>query len=206
MGRVRRLHGLYNGFLPTRYSRKCEHIPVLFIQRQSRAELQSKSVGGPRFLFGNNSTSGLVATFEAGLMGFFKSLLDEAGKKTGSAIGNTLFRKSTDYHRIGRFEDDLEEQLEAEQEAFRERMEMEQAASLMQSVLNYQFDARDLEHNIAVLTQLDAIIDALPARIFRSEMEQKVYKMAKSKIQSGIAISKRIAPGSQTIAYFENKY
>lgn len=189
-----------------RYSRKCEHIPVLFIHRQSRAELQSKNVGGPRFLFGNNSTSGLVATFEAGIMGFFKSLLDEAGKKTGSAIGNTLFRKSTDYYRLGRFEDDLEEQLEAEQEAFRERMEMEQAASLMQSVLNYQFEARDLEHNIAVLTQLDAIIDALPARIFRSEMEQKAYKMAKSKIEAGLVICRSIAPDHPSVRYFSEKY
>lgn len=34
-------------------------------------------------------------------MGFFKNMFNEAGKKTGSAIGNRLFPKYTDYVRIG---------------------------------------------------------------------------------------------------------
>jgi hypothetical protein len=37
-------------------------------------------------------------------------------------------------------------------------------------------------------------------------MEQKVYKMAKSKMESGIAICKRLDPGNTVVSFFENKY
>ena len=95
-------------------------------------------------------------------MGFFKSLLDEAGKKTGSAIGNKLFPKSTDYVRIGDLGHSQEERVAAEREAQTERLEMEQQTVLMQELLRLHFDSTDLEHNIAVLTQISSIIDSLP--------------------------------------------
>ena len=34
-------------------------------------------------------------------MGFFRNLFDEAGSKTGRAIGNALFPNTTDYIRLG---------------------------------------------------------------------------------------------------------
>jgi len=139
-------------------------------------------------------------------MGFFKNLFDEAGKKTGSAIGNKLFPKSTDYIRLGNLGDDSEERMELEREAQQERLEMEQQTRLMQSLLQLHFDTKDIGHNITVLTQISAIIDSLPGRFYRSEIEQKIYKMAKSMMNTGIAISKDIDPNNRMIAHFENKY
>ena len=139
-------------------------------------------------------------------MGFFKSLFEEAGKKTGSAIGNKLFRKSTDYIRIGDLGHSQEERLASDREAQLERMEMEQQTVLMRELLRLHFDSTDLEHNIAVLTQISSIIDSLPVRLYRTDMEQKVYKMAKSKMESGIAICKRLDPGNTVVSFFENKY
>ena len=117
-------------------------------------------------------------------MGFFKSLFDEAGKKTGSAIGNKLFPNSTDYIRLGELGGDPEERLAAEQNAYIER---------------------DLDHNINVLTQISAILDSIPAWVYRSDLEQKIYKMAKSKMESGVAICKRIDPNSEIVKHFESK-
>ena len=139
-------------------------------------------------------------------MGFFKSLLDEAGKKTGSAIGNKLFPKSTDYVRIGDLGKSQEERLAADREAQTERLEMEQQTVLMQELLRLHFDSTDLEHNISVLTQISSIIDSLPVRLYRTETEQKIYKMAKSKMESGIAICKRIDPNNSVVSFFEGKY
>ena len=98
-------------------------------------------------------------------MGFFKNMFDEAGRKTGSAIGNKLFPKSTDYIRLGKLGDDgSEERMEAEREAQQERLEMEQQTMVMDSLLKLKFDTKDIEHNISVLTQISAIIDSLADR------------------------------------------
>jgi hypothetical protein len=139
-------------------------------------------------------------------MGFFKSLFDEAGKKTGSAIGNKLFPNSTDYIRLGELGGDPEERLAAEQNAYIERLEMEQQKELMFELMKLHFDTKDLEHNINVLTQIAAILDSLPAWVYRSDLEHKIYKMAKSKMESGIAMCKSIDPNNQMITFFENKY
>ena len=139
-------------------------------------------------------------------MGFFKSMLNEAGRKTGSAIGNKLFPKSTDYIRLGSLGNDQEELLEAEHEAALERLEVEQQSELLLEVMRLYFEPGDLDHNIAVLSQLSSIIDSLPSRFNRSELEQKVYRMAKSKIESGLTICKEIAPQNSTVAFFERKY
>mgnify|MGYP007101860068 CR=1 FL=1 len=140
-------------------------------------------------------------------MGFFKNMFDEAGRKTGSAIGNKLFPKSTDYIRLGKLgDDDAEERKEAELEAQQERLEMEQQTMVMESLLKLKFDTKDIEHNIMVLTQISAIIDSLPAHIYRSDLEQKIYKMAKSMMQSGITLSKTMDPKNPMITYFENKF
>lgn len=134
-------------------------------------------------------------------------MFDEAGRKTGSAIGNKLFPKSTDYIRIGKLGDDGEEEImEAEREAQQERLEMEQQTMVMESLLKMKFDTKDIEHNITILTQISAIIDSLPARIYRSELEQKIFKMAKSMMQSGITLSKAMDPKNHMVTYFDNKY
>lgn len=135
-------------------------------------------------------------------MGFFRSLFDEAGKKTGSAIGNKLFPKSTDFIRLGELGVNQEKRLAATQE----RIEMESQAELIKELFRIQFDTHDLEHNIEQLTQVAAIIDSLPSWIQRTELEQKAYKMAQSKLRTGIEICKSIEPGNPVVKHFENKY
>ena len=132
-------------------------------------------------------------------------MLNEAGKKTGQAIGNKLFPGSTDYLRIGSLGDE-NGRLEADLEVQQERMEMEHQSALQQAMIRLHFDSRDIEHNVSVLTQIAAIIDSLPNRFQRSEMEQKTYKMAKSMIQSGIVLCKRIDASHPMVAYFDSKY
>ena len=141
-------------------------------------------------------------------MSFFRNLLDEAGRKTGSAIGNRLFPKYTDYIRLGSTPGtDDEDRLEEERESAKERLDMQQQANIQQSLLRFQFDAYDLDHNIAVLTHIAAIIDSLPSWPgWRSEYEDRTLKMAKSLMRSGIEISKRIDSSNPIIAQFDSKY
>lgn len=139
-------------------------------------------------------------------MGFFKNMFDEAGRKTGKAIGNKLFPKSTDYIRIGDLGDDRKEQLEMELEAQQDRLKMEHQNGLMQSLLQIHFDTRDIDKNIEGLTKVAAILDSLPSRLERDQMDNKVYKMAKSMMSSGIAICKSINPNNAIVKHFESKY
>ena len=140
-------------------------------------------------------------------MGFFKSLLDEAGKKTGSAIGNKLFKHSTDYVRLGDLDgDSFQDRIDAEREAAKERIELESQAAQLRELLRIQFDPHNIEYNIIALTQISAILDSLPTRLSRSEMEQKIFKMASSKIKTGIEICKSIDPDNRVVKHFESKY
>ena len=139
-------------------------------------------------------------------MGFFKNMFDEAGRKTGKAIGNKLFPKSTDYIRIGDLGDDRKEQLEMELEAQQDRLKMEHQNGLMQSLLQIHFDTKDIDNNIEGLTKVAAILDSLPSRLERDQMDNKVYKMAKSMMSSGIAICKSINPNNAIVKHFESKY
>ena len=75
----------------------------------------------------------------------------------------------------------------------------------MFELMKLHFDTKDLEHNINVLTQIAAILDSLPAWVYRSDLEHKIYKMAKSKKESGVAICKRIDPNNEIIKHFESK-
>ncbi len=133
-------------------------------------------------------------------------MFDEAGRKTGKAIGNKLFPKSTDYIRIGDLGDDRKEQLEMELEAQQDRLKMEHQNGLMQSLLQIHFDTRDIDKNIEGLTKVAAILDSLPSRLERDQMDNKVYKMAKSMMSSGIAICKSINPNNAIVKHFESKY
>ena len=137
-------------------------------------------------------------------------MFEEAGSKTGRAIGNKLFPNSTDYVRLGDLNGNSVEQARqmarARSEAERERIEAELLADKMREVLSLQFDARDMDHNINVLAQLAAIMDSLPSRFNRSDEEKRVYKAAKTKMQAGLRICKAKAPHHPALEYFEEKY
>ena len=143
-------------------------------------------------------------------MGFFRNMFDEAGSKAGRAIGNKLFPKSTDYVRIGDLDGNsterAREMIEAQSDAEQERIAAQLSADTMRMVLNLQFDMRDMDHNLNVLTQLATIIDSLPSRFNRTDEEKRIYKTAKAKMEAGLVICKSKDPHNQALAYFEEKY
>lgn len=143
-------------------------------------------------------------------MGFFRNMFDEAGSKAGRAIGNKLFPKSTDYVRIGDLDGNsterAREMIEAQSDAEQERIAAQLSADTMRMVLNLQFDMRDMDHNLNVLTQLATIIDSLPSRFNRTEEEKRIYKTAKAKMEAGLVICKSKDPNNPALAYFEEKY
>lgn len=143
-------------------------------------------------------------------MSFLKNLFDEAGSKAGRAIGNKLFPKSTDYVRIGELNGNTAEQARkiamAQNEAEQERMAAQLVADMLREVLNIRFDANNMNHNIEALAQLDAIIEGLPNRFNRTDDDDRIYKAAKAKIKSGIALCRSIDPNNKALAYFAEKY
>ena len=80
---------------------------------------------------------------------------------------------------------------------------MDHQLTLQEALLELQFDQRDLEHNLSVLTRIAAILDSLPGKWERSELEQTTFKMAKSLMVSGIAICKGIDPNNKMVKRFE---
>ena len=143
-------------------------------------------------------------------MGFFRNMFDEAGSKAGRAIGNKLFPRSTDYVRIGDLDGNsterAKEMIEAQREAEQERIATQLSADTMRMVLNLQFDMRDMDHNLNVLTQLATIIDSLPSRFNRTDEEKRIYKTTKAKMEAGLVICKSKDPHNPALAYFEEKY
>lgn len=137
-------------------------------------------------------------------------MFDEAGSKAGRAIGNKLFPKSTDYIRLGDLNGNTAESAreiaEAQSEAERERIAAQLLADKVRFVMELQFKASDMEHNLNVLAQLDAVVESLPRRFDRSYEEQQLYKAAIAKIKSGLAICKSKEPHNSALAYFEDKY
>lgn len=143
-------------------------------------------------------------------MSFLKNLFDEVGSKAGRAIGNKLFPKSTDYVRIGELNGNTAEQARkiamAQNEAEQERMAAQLVADMLREVLNIRFDANNMNHNIEALAQLDAIIEGLPNRFNRTDDDDRIYKAAKAKIKTGIALCRSIDPNNKALAYFAEKY
>ena len=141
-------------------------------------------------------------------MSFFKNLFDEAGRKTGGAIGNKLFPKSVDYVRIGHLGDDDSEKDPTSVDFYAQKrlLLLEHQNHLMQSLIQISFDPSDIHNNIVGLTKIAAILDSLPSWIDRDNMDKRIHKMAKSMMATGITISKRIDPNNPIIKQFEDKY
>ena len=143
-------------------------------------------------------------------MGFLKSLLNAAGVKTGAAIGNKLFPKSTDYIRIGDLNGNsaqsAREIVEAQSEAERERIAAQLLADKTRLVMELQFKVSDIDHNLNVLAQLESIMESLPRRFDRSYDEQRLYKAALAKMKAGIVLCRSKDPDNEALAYFADKY
>ena len=139
-------------------------------------------------------------------MGFLKNLFDEAGSKAGRAIGNKLFPRSTDYVRLGDLDGNSSEAIRAQSQAEQERIAAQLLADKMRFVMDLDFNASDIDHNLNVLAQLETIIESLPRRFDRSYEEQRLYKAALAKMKAGIALCRAKDPDNEALAYFAEKY
>ena len=143
-------------------------------------------------------------------MGFFRNLFDEAGSKTGRAIGNALFPNTTDYIRLGDLNGNTvrnaREIAAAQSEVECERIAAQLLADKMRFVMELYFKASDMDHNLNVLAQLETILESLPRRFDRSYEEQQLYKATLAKMKAGLALCRSKDPENEALAYFADKY
>ncbi len=143
-------------------------------------------------------------------MGFLRNMLNEAGSKAGRAIGNKLFPKSTDYVRMGDLNGNSTERaievVEAQRDAEMLKIAAQLFADKMRLVMELEFVASDMDHNLNALAQLDTIMESLPGRFERSYDDQQLYKAALAKMKAGIALCRAKDPSNTALAYFANKY
>lgn len=148
-------------------------------------------------------------------MGFFKKMFEEAGTKAGSAIGNKLWGNSTDYVRIGerpmsKSEKELQEiSMLFQQAEMVDRLQAkadQTASDQMQWIMDLHFSPTDVDYNLTVLSDLCTFLDSLPTSKFaRSANDDKLYRAAKSKFESGIILCKAKEPNNPGLQYFEGK-
>ena len=151
-------------------------------------------------------------------MGFFDNMMEEAGKKTGKAIGNKLFGQYADDYRIrvadgGSTESDSKSlkavaKIEAktkkeEREAEMEMHEKEKEAEFMKELRELSFNASDIDYNINVLSQLVSLMES--ANSEDDETKESIIALATSKFDTGLAICRAINPNNPMVAYFTQK-
>lgn len=144
-------------------------------------------------------------------MGFLKNMLDEAGKKAGRAIGNSLWGNKTDYIRLGDLDgnsvENARETARIQAIADEERIENELVADQMRHVMELNFSSTNIDHNINVLAELDSILESLPSLSWnRSDAEKKLHKAAKAKLMMGIEICLSKDPGNRIVRRIAEKY
>ena len=140
-------------------------------------------------------------------MGFFGNMINEAGKKAGRAIGNSLWGNKTDYVRIGDLEGNSRKDALMQADLEEKRMEQQLLADQMRHVMELNFSSTDLDHNINVLAELDSILESLPSLSWnRSDDEKKLHKAAKAKLMLGIEICLEKDPGNRIVRRIAEKY
>ena len=121
-----------------------------------------------------------------------------------------MFPNTTDYIRLGGLKgntvNNAREIAEAQSEAECEKIAAKLLADKMRFVMDFEFKASDMDHNLNVLAQLESIMESLPRRFDRSYEEQQVYKAILAKMKAGIALCGAKDPGNKALAYFADKY
>lgn len=150
-------------------------------------------------------------TYKGYIMGFLGNMMDEAGTKTGKAIGNKLFGRYADDVRIGYGEtgNDAKAQVEAESEA--RRLEMEQQHSheakvaikeQVREVQSAMFDSQNVDANINLLMQLSSLIESIDDDDWS---QAELLRAAKSKFKTGLDLCKVISPSHPAVVMFTNR-
>ena len=160
-------------------------------------------------------------------MGFLSNLADEAGKKTGKAIGNKLFGRYADDIRFGYGEIGDGGATSAKAEAKKEKTKAKERRkelklqeqfnvknNLRQQIVEIQsieFDTQNVRANVNALMRLSSIIESTDEDDINSSwdddentLQKKLLDSAQSKLNMGINLCKAIDPTDPTISMFEN--
>lgn len=157
-------------------------------------------------------------------MGFLSNLADEAGKKTGKAIGNKLFGRYADDLRIGvgdldngaSFAKAEVKKVKAEAKEKRKELKLQEQLNTKKSLQNkideiqsMVFDTQSVKANINAMMQLSSIIESYDDEIDiwdedKNTLREQLFKSAQSKFNMGINLCKAIDPTDPSIVMFED--
>lgn len=158
------------------------------------------------------------------VIGFWGNVLDEAGKKTGKAIGNKVFGKyaADDVVRIHTnvngsvnncssqpekrsLTSSVISQIDNEEYQKRKTEKFQHDLKVGDEILNIEFDTSDFKGNIQVLLKLMTMTDAWVKNTKGNEDKENMYKLARSKFDAGVMMCQMIDPTNPSLIMFQNK-
>lgn len=146
-------------------------------------------------------------------MGFWDSMMDEAGSKTGKAIGNAIFGKKGADQTInlqGGFDGgsnrgtDISNQLELQKQNIEMQAEIrenERNQKILDDIMLLEFDAENVANNVKILTKLSSMIDIW----IKDEDMISFYEVAITKFDMGLLVSQTIDPQNPFVALMAKK-
>lgn len=146
-------------------------------------------------------------------MGFWDSMMDEAGSKTGKAIGNAIFGKKGadqtinlqgDFNGGSNRETDISDQLKLQKQNIEMQAEIrenERNQKILDDIMLLEFDAENVANNVKILTKLSSMIDIW----IKDEDMISFYEVAITKFDMGLLVSQTIDPQNPFVALMAKK-
>lgn len=146
-------------------------------------------------------------------MGFWDSMMDEAGSKTGKAIGNAIFGKKGadqtinlqgDFDGSSNRRTDISDQLELQKQNIEMQAEIrenERNQKILDDIMLLEFDAENVANNVKILTKLSSMIDIW----IKDEDMISFYEVAITKFDMGLLVSQTIDPQNPFVALMAKK-
>lgn len=146
-------------------------------------------------------------------MGFWDSMMDEAGSKTGKAIGNAIFGKmgadqtinlQGDFNGGSDRETDISDQLKLQKQNIEMQAEIrenERNQKILDDIMLLEFDAENVANNVKILTKLSSMIDIW----IKDEDMISFYEVAITKFDMGLLVSQTIDPQNPFVALMAKK-
>lgn len=146
-------------------------------------------------------------------MGFWDSMMDEAGSKTGKAIGNAIFGKKGadqtinlqgDFDGSSSRRTDISDQLELQKQNIEMQAEIrenERNQKILDDIMLLEFDAENVANNVKILTKLSSMIDIW----IKDEDMISFYEVAITKFDMGLLVSQTIDPQNPFVALMAKK-
>lgn len=146
-------------------------------------------------------------------MGFWDSMMDEAGSKTGKAIGNAIFGKKGadqtinlqgDFDGSSNRRTDISDQLELQKQNIEMQAEIrenERNQKILDDIMLLEFDAENVANNVKILTKLSSMIDIW----IKYEDMISFYEVAITKFDMGLLVSQTIDPQNPFVALMAKK-